>query len=313
MVNGGQQDSFFDKLDRFADSLASLISGPRYHSQAKLAVYLFLIFIAVGIPVSLVRHIETSGFHIVSVTRERKAGDKAVKIIEKRMMIVPAGDRRTEYVAEIGRSISRENNPWNADFRFGIVEDKSVVNAFALPGGRIYITTGMLDKLDNEAEMAAVLAHEVAHVSNRHYARKLGRNMMMSWLKKFLGGTDSTMLGLGSSITSQIAFLKMGRDDELEADHHGAVYIHDLNYDVAASVSVAEKLVEIEEKLPAAAKALALTHPPSRERVQAMVNLSEQLSGNDEVVLAEERFLEIMRAPAKKSRPQPSLKFPVKK
>ncbi len=216
------------------------------------------------------------------------------------------------YVSEVGARIAEANNPWNAEFRFGVVEDRSMVNAFALPGGRIYITTGMLDKLDNEAEMAAVLAHEVAHVSNRHYARNLGRHMMMSWVKKFLGGADTTMLNAGSFLTSNLTFLRMKREDELEADLHGALYIYNLNYDVAASMSVAQKLLEIEGKLPDSTKALALTHPPSIERVKAMEDLKRELDGNNEAVLGEERYTEIMRSPGKR-KPYSGLKFPMRK
>jgi predicted Zn-dependent protease len=314
MVDERQQNGFLEKVDRFAESLSSLISGPRYRAHAKLAVYFLLIFVVVSIPVSLVRHVQTSGLHIVSVEREKKAGDKFAKAIEKNMMIIPQSDSRAAYVDEIGRRIAGANNPWNADFRFGVVEDRRMVNAFALPGGRIYVTTAMLDKLDSEAEMAAVLAHEVAHVTNRHYARNLGRQMMMSWAKKFLGGTDSAMMDAGSFLTSSMAFLKMKREDELEADYDAAIYIYNLDYDVAASVSVAEKLLEIEEKLPAAAKALALTHPPSLERVEAMVELKEQLYEKEKVVLGEERYREIMKkSTKKKSRSPTGLEFPIRK
>ena len=301
-----------EKIDSFVDSVASLITGPAHHALAKLAVYFLLAFFLFGIPYSLVRHVYTSGFHIVSIKREKKAGDKYAREIEKRMSVISKDDARAVYVDEIGSRIAENNNPWNADFRFGVVEDKSMVNAFALPGGRIYITTGMLDKLDNEAEMAAVLAHEVAHVSNRHYARNLGRQMMMSWVKKFLGGSDTAILDAGSFITSSLTFLRMKREDELEADLHGALYIYNLNYDVTASVSVAQKLLEIEEKLPDSTKALALTHPPSLERVEAMVELKRRLAESEEPTFGEERFRKIIRNPNKRN-PYPNLKFPLQK
>ena len=312
MVDGRQRHGFFDKVDRFADGVASLISGPPHQARIKVAVYFLIVIVTVGIPYSLVRHILRNGFHVVSVERETKVGEEYAKKLEKRMIIISKNDSRAAYVDEIGHRIAEGNNPWSVDFRFGVTEDQRMVNAFALPGGRIYITTGMLNKLDNEAEMAAVLAHEVAHVSNRHYARKLGRHMMLSWVKKFLGGTESTMLDAGSFLTSSLTFLRMQREDELEADHHGAVYIYNLNYDVAASVSVAEKLLEIEEKLPDSTKALALTHPPSLERVEAMVELKQQLSGNEEAAFGEEQFRRIMRG-SKKQKPHAGLEFPLKK
>lgn len=171
-----------------------------------------------------------------------------------------------------------------------MIDNSTTINAFALPGGKIYITTGLLGKLDSEAELAAVLAHEVAHVSRRHYARNMGRQMLMSWVKKFLGSTEHTMLEAGSFLTTNIAFLKMRQEDEIEADYEGTLYIYELDYDTDATVTLIEKLLQMERKMPDFVKIMALTHPPSRERLEAVKVLKETLPEKESLTLGVERY-----------------------
>jgi predicted Zn-dependent protease len=294
--------SLLDKTDRIVDFLASLLVGPPHRALAKKGLYFLILATILYIPYCIVRHIHTSGFHVVSVERERVVGEEFAEQMERRMIFLSPEDPRLLYVDEIGRKIAEENNPWGADFVFQIFEDQRMVNAFAVPGGKIYITTGMLNKLDNEAELAAVLAHEVAHVSRRHYARNMGRQMLSSWAKKFLGGTDMTMLEMGSLLATNITLLGMRQQDELEADYEGALCIYQLDYDPVATVTMTRKLLDIEQKMPDVVKVFALTHPPSRERVEAMVTLKESLPGKDDLRLGEERYIEIIN-PQKSAQP----------
>lgn len=294
--------SLLDRTDRLVDSLASLLFGPPHRALAKKGLYFLILATILYIPYCIVRHLHTSGFHVVSVERERVVGEEFAKKMERRMILLSPEDPRLLYVDEIGSMIAEENNPWSADFVFQVIEDQKMVNAFAVPGGKIYITTGMLNKLDNEAELAMVLGHEVAHVSRRHYARKMGRRMLSSWVKKFLGGTDTTMLEMGSYLTTGITFLRMRREDELEADYEGALCIYQLDYDPVAAVTMTEKLLDIEEKMPDVVKVFALTHPPSRERVDAMLTFKGSLPGKDDLRLGEDRYIKIIN-PQKSARP----------
>ncbi len=286
--------AIFKKIDNLVDSAASLIGGPIRQEFTKAALYFLLLFIVVGIPYSLVRHVQTSGYHVVSVAREIRIGEEYSRKIEKKTTLLSNDDPRAKYVEEIGESVARLHNPWKAQFTFDTIEDMRTINAFALPGGKIYITTGMLNNLDNEAELAAVLAHEVAHVSRRHYARNLGRQMLVSWVKKFLGGTDETIMDTGSFLTANFAFLKMRWGDDLEADRFGMLWFFEFCYDPSASVTMWVKLLKLEEKLPDYAKALALTHPPSRERIQAMKDLSESFYDREGLILGEKRYRKIV-------------------
>jgi predicted Zn-dependent protease len=212
--------------------------------------------------------------------------------MEKGTTIMQRDNPVAVYVSEIGAHVAREHNPWMADFRFKVIDNPNEVNAGALPGGRIYITTGLVKRLDNEAELAMVLAHEVAHVSERHYARNMGRQMLMSWVKKFLGSTDHTMLEAGSYLTTNVTFLRMRQEDELEADSQGETYIYELDYDPSAGVTLMEKLLNIEKQMPESLRVMAIAHPPSRERLEAMKRLKETLPEKGGLTLGEQRYRE---------------------
>jgi predicted Zn-dependent protease len=281
---------FYKKIDRAVDALASFLTDSPNRRPIRISIYALLIFIAVGIPYSLIRHVQTSGFHVVSVEREKKVGDNVAKQLQKRMRLLPTDDNVTLYINSVGQNIARTNNPWRTDFRFYVVDDSRMINAFALPGGKIYITTGMLNKLDNEAELAAVLGHEIAHVSRRHYARNMGRQMLLSWIKKFLGGADTAIQEAGLFLTTNFAFLSMRQEDELEADYLGTLYIYEIDYDPSAGVTLTKKLLDIERKMPDFIKVMALTHPPSAERVDAMIKLKKSLPTKDGLRLGVEEY-----------------------
>ncbi len=284
--------SMFSKINRVADAIATACVGPSHRTPVKLLVYIAFAAAAIWVPYAIFYHVYTSGFHVVSVEREERIGNEFASSMEKDLVIMKRDNPVSLYVSEIGTSVAREHNPWMADFRFKVIENPNVVNAGALPGGRIYITTGLLKRLDNEAELAMVLAHEVAHVSERHYARNIGRQMLISWGKKFLGGTDQTMLAAGSYLTANVTFFRMRQEDELEADSQGETYIYQLGYDPSAGVTLMRKLLDIEKQTPESLRVMAITHPPSRERLEAMKQLMETLPEKGGLALQAERYKE---------------------
>jgi len=283
---------FFERIDHVIDTTASGLVGPSHRGLVKIFIYFAVGAALVWVPYALVHHVYTSGFHVVSVQRESRVGQKMARQIEDRMTVLAEQDQLTVYVDEVGTQIALQNNPWAADFSFRVVRDPHMVNAFALPGGRIYITTGLLRQLDNEAELAGVLAHEVAHVSRRHYARNMGREMLMSWAKKFLGGTEHRVFDAGTFLTTSVTFLRMRQEDELEADYEGTLYIYDIGYDPGATTTLMQKLLDMEQKTPDLLRFFAMTHPPSSERLEALIDLRDTLPEKDTLSLGEERYRE---------------------
>jgi predicted Zn-dependent protease len=278
------------KIDAAFGRAARLLVQPSNERPVKFILYLLVVSLAVWIPYSLVRHVYTSGWYLVSVEREAKVGDEAAARLEKDLKLRPPEDPASRYVAQIGKRITRMNNPWNAEFAFAIVEDSNMINAFAIPGGKIYITTGLLDRLDNEAELAAVLGHEVSHVTRRHYARNIGRRMLISWVKKFLGSTDQAIMHTGAFLTTNVTLISMRQEDELEADYQGGLYMYELKYDPAGEVTLIRKLLSFEKQTPDLFRLMALTHPPSRERLEAAVNLQNSLPAKTGLILGRESY-----------------------
>ena len=131
------------------------------------------------------------------------------------------------YVSNLGKeilnSIPKDDRP-GYDFKFTLI-DKDVINAFAVPGGYVYIYTGILKNMKDESELACVLGHEIAHVTNHHYRDAMAKDGAMSLLLQVLLGNDSGKLAqLVGQTFYGLAGLKVSRDNESEADFYGTKY-----------------------------------------------------------------------------------------
>ena len=179
-----------------------------------------------------------------------------------------------EYVDRIGQNLAAESEMPNLPWSFGVADDP-VVNAFALPGGFIFVTRGILAHFNSEAELAAVLGHEIGHVTGRHSAEQISRAQVAQ-----LG------LGVGSVFVPEIAqfgdvigaslglaFLKFGRDDERQADRLGLRYMSQANYEPNEMVDVFTMLGRVSEGGGGLPSWLS-THPAPedrRERIQSII------------------------------------------
>lgn len=133
------------------------------------------------------------------------------------------------YVNSVGQKVAAVSDRSNIPYHFAIV-NSSDINAFALPGGYVYITRGLLARMDNEAELASVLGHEIGHVNARHSMKRmqntLGFNMALAILDQAASGSQNYqknrgLIKTGSSVAFAAVSLGYGRDDELEADSLG--------------------------------------------------------------------------------------------
>lgn len=159
---------------------------------------------------------------------------------------VSASDLRSMEVQKIGQLLvdrsTAKNSPWK--FKFHLLADKKTINAFALPGGQIFITMGLLDKLQTEAELAGVLGHEIGHVIERHSAQQMAKNQLgQSLIVAVAAGTDqesrSMML---ASVVNQMIQLRYGRNDESQADLWGIKLMENAGFDPRAMVQVMKVL-----------------------------------------------------------------------
>ena len=181
-----------------------------------------------------------------------------------------------QYVKQVGAKLAAVADR-KLPYEF-VVLNSGELNAWALPGGKIAINRGLLVELKNEAELAAVLGHEIVHAAARHSAQKIEQGQLMQIGSVFAsvaasayGGAElGQMVGQGAQLGSQMLQAKYGRDDELEADFYGMKYMKLAGYDLQAAVSLQELFVR---KFQGAEQnwmtGLFASHPPSQERVEA--------------------------------------------
>jgi predicted Zn-dependent protease len=174
----------------------------------------------------------------------------------------------TEYVNRVGQNIVK-NSDSKIPFTIKVI-DSDEINAMSLPGGFFYVNTGLILAADEEAELAAVMAHEIAHVTARHAAEQQGRanafNLASIPLSIFTGGLVGAAIQQASSILIPMTFLKFDRSAEEEADWLGLQYLYTAGYDPGASVSFFEKL-QARESAKKKMSSLFSTHPPTESRV----------------------------------------------
>jgi beta-barrel assembly-enhancing protease len=193
----------------------------------------------------------------------------------------------TEYVRQVGMKLAAVADR-KLPYEFVVIND-STLNAWALPGGKLAINRGLLMELGNEAELAAVLGHEIVHAAARHGAAQMEKGQLMQIgsviasvvADAYGGNTLGGIVGQGSAIGAQAVSAKFGRDDELEADHYGMKYMKAAGYDLQAAVSLQELFVRKFEagKEQDWMTGLFASHPPSPERVAANRKTMASLGG----------------------------------
>jgi predicted Zn-dependent protease len=219
-----------------------------------------------------------SELSLVSESQEIQMGQQAAQEVAQSIGLY--NDSKVQaYVADLGKRMAANSERPKLPWEFHVVDDASV-NAFALPGGFIYVTRGLMTSINDEAELATVIGHEIGHVTNRHSVQQISKAQLAQ-----LG------LGIGSILSSDIArfgqlasaglsilFLKYSRDAENQADQAGFRYALNQNYDVREMTKVFETLNRVGEaggagKLP---EWLA-THPNPENRIQHIEKILDTL------------------------------------
>lgn len=197
-----------------------------------------------------------------------------------------------EYVNRVGQNLVK-NSDSKIPFTIKVI-DSDEINAMSLPGGFFYVNTGLILAADEEAELAAVMAHEIAHVTARHAAESQGRanlaNLASLPLSIFTGGMAGAIIQQASSILIPMGFLKFDRDAEAEADFLGLQYLYKSGYDPGASVSFFEKL-QARESAKKKMSSLFSTHPPTESRVsKTKENIENFLPAREQYLVTTSEF-----------------------
>jgi len=179
------------------------------------------------------------------------------------------------YIEQIGKTLSAKSHRPKMPYSFRIV-NATYINAYAFPGGSIAVTRGILLEIQNEAELAGVLGHEIGHVSARHTAERMSKGMLMSGLLTgaavYAGsqGSDDWLqaVGIGGQYAAGALLAHYSRDDERQADALGMEYMTRSGYNPQGMVGLMEILVGLSDEKPSALEMMYATHPMSSERLQ---------------------------------------------
>ena len=177
------------------------------------------------------------------------------------------------YVNRVGRRLAKLSHRPDLPYAFNVV-NASEINAYALPGGKISITRGLLSRMENEAQLAAVLGHEIGHVAARHQAAGYTRQVIAGVLTavgvaaletaRVRGGE---LLAQGGMLAANLVLMKYSRDQERQSDELGMEYMTRAGYNPQGMVQVMEILLSAQKKQPSAVEALFLSHPLTTERL----------------------------------------------
>jgi hypothetical protein len=202
-------------------------------------------------------------------------GQKAVAEVYKQMPILPDSDPLTQYVQSLGRRLDGVIPPqWNWPYQFHVVQQKEI-NAFALPGGPIFVNVGTIVAASNEAELAGVIAHEMSHVYMQHSVKGMRKQGTTQAAGQILGGILGAVLGgaagalanMGAQLGAGVLSMKYSRADEAQADAVGAIIMYKSGYN---PIRLAQFFQKLETKGGSGGPQFLSDHPNPGNRVQAV-------------------------------------------
>jgi len=233
------------------------------------------------------------GVNFYSIEREIALGKSLAQQVERSAKLVD-DPVIGEYVNRVGQNLVR-NSDAHVPFTIKVI-DSDQVNAFALPGGFFYVNSGLILRADSEAELAGVMAHEIAHVAARHGTKDatkgtLAQLAMIPLIMLGPGGWAGYGLYEGLNFALPMSFLEFSRQHEYEADYLGLEYMYKAGYDPNAFVTFFEKIEADEKRQPGTIPKVFSTHPPTPERVTAIQKeIGQVLPARDQYIVTTSEF-----------------------
>jgi predicted Zn-dependent protease len=230
-----------------------------------------------------------AAFSLVSVEQEVQLGQQAQAEISKQMPVLRDA-QLDRYIDSIGERLAANAPGPKYPYSFGVVNYKEL-NAFALPGGPIYVHRGTIAAARTEAQLAGVMAHEVAHIAERHAAQQISKGIVANGLLGLLGavldngGKGEAAARIGASVLTQSVFMKFSRNDEREADRVGAEIMERAGWDPHGLAEFMQVMQEQQRRSPSSVETFFSSHPSPAGRVrdlQTMVNGKSGRRNSDE-------------------------------
>ena len=234
--------------------------------------------------------------NFTSLEKEIALGRQLAAEVERQVRLV-TDPVVNEFVNRVGQNIVR-NSDAQVPFTFKVIEDDGI-NAFALPGGFVFVNTGILLTADEEAELAGVMAHEIAHVTARHGTENATKGQIVNLATIpliFLGGVAGFGIRQAAGFAIPMQFMKFSRGAEEEADFLGMQYMYKTGYDPGAAVTFFEKVQARETAKPGTMSSLFASHPPTEARIKKTNrNISLVLPEKDQYVLTTSEFQDVQQ------------------
>ncbi len=225
---------------------ASKMEAMRGNSVISRCLVALLVFVIAAPQALEARVTPTHGFNMFSAQEELQAGQQSAAQVAQQLPVLPDSDPVTIYVRRLGQQLAAHAPAREWPYTFHVVNQKEI-NAFALPGGPVFVNVGTIQAADNEAELAGVLAHEISHVVQRHGTRAASKQMAAQLPLAILGGvmgqgalSQMAQMGLGFGIGSY--FLRNSRAAESEADLLGADIMYDSGFNPRAMAEFFTKI-----------------------------------------------------------------------
>jgi len=261
-------------------------------------IFVFLVGCAIN-PVTGKREIR-----LLSTGQEVALGKETAQQVEREFGVYPDSELH-QYINEVGQKLVDVCERKEITYSFTVL-NTPMVNAFAAPGGFIFVTRGILKELDDEAELAGVMGHEIGHVVYRHGAKQFEKAFGYSaivLIGEILTKRDLSQLKQYTDFFVSLMFLGYSRKNEFESDNSGVRYSLAAGYDPRGMVDFFEKLKTMEKKPPTKFETLFRSHPPTADRIERIqLYLGEVELEERELSRNRERFKKLTQnLPAEKS------------
>jgi predicted Zn-dependent protease len=234
------------------------------------------------------------GVNFYSIEKEIALGKQMAQEVEREARIVQ-DPVVSEYVNRVAQNLVR-NSDAIVPFTVKVI-DSNEVNAFALPGGFMFVNSGLLLKATNEAEFAGVLAHEIAHVAARHGTKQATRGQLINLASiplLMVGGWAGFAIQEAAGLAVPLGFLKFSRGMERQADQLGLEYLYKAGYDPTAFVDFFERIESLEKRKPGTVAKVFSTHPMTGDRIKrAQDEIQNELQPRPEYVLDTSEFHDV--------------------
>jgi beta-barrel assembly-enhancing protease len=215
----------------------------------------------------------------LTIEEERKIGEQVVREVEGKLSVV-RDPLILDYLNKLGQEILKQSGPQPYPFRFYLLKDPQL-NAFSVPGGHVFVTTGIVEIMESEGELAGLLGHEIAHVTRHHISKQMEQQkkiglatMAAALLGIFAGDPRITSAVLaGSMATAQTLALKYSREDEEEADNYGFKYMSKDGFDPKGMIGLFDKLRRWGSFGSEGIPAYMQTHPLTGDRMSHVDDL----------------------------------------